>query len=340
MRKQYYIGLDVHKLNTVYAVKDWNGETITKGKVATRYEDLSMVLKAYLKDSMIIVEASTSYYKLYRDFKDNNYDIRVANVIKIRRLIGKDDEVDAIRLADMARLNTLPESYIPDKKIQNLRNLVHLYHKLIGSSTRLKNQIHAVIDKEGLRLDSKSPFTKKWCKELQGKLASIDSIELRYSLEMQQDIEKRVENLKAEILGFVNINFSKEYYLLLSIAGIGETLAPYILADVLPINRFENKKKLRRYAGVIPITSKSDGKIYATYLPKTSSRKLLRYALVEAANLGVRKKDSNLQKYYNKKRKGRKHGQAVMCVASTLSDLVYTVLDSNKPYEEKSCSTC
>lgn len=56
MEKQYYIGLDVHKLNTVYAVKDWNGQTVTTGKIATDYEDLKSVLERYLDNAKYLLK--------------------------------------------------------------------------------------------------------------------------------------------------------------------------------------------------------------------------------------------------------------------------------------------
>jgi len=62
------------------------------------------------------------------------------------------------------------------------------------------------------------------------------------------------------------------------------------------------RKKLRRYAGVIPIKEQSDKKVYATYLPKSSSRRLLRYALVLGANCAARV-DNRLKEYYRKKKK-------------------------------------
>ena len=39
--------------------------------------------------------------------------------IRIRELIVKNDKLDARRLSDMLRLNTFPESFIPDKKLKH-----------------------------------------------------------------------------------------------------------------------------------------------------------------------------------------------------------------------------
>ena len=62
--KKYYIGLDVHKDQTTYAVKDWNGVTVVKGETATQFSDLKNVLGDYLNDSVVAMEACTFYYSL------------------------------------------------------------------------------------------------------------------------------------------------------------------------------------------------------------------------------------------------------------------------------------
>jgi hypothetical protein len=42
--------------------------------------------------------------------------------------------------------------------------------------------------------------------------------------------------------------------------------------------------------------------------------------------------EGRLKQYYKKKLKGNKKAQALMAVASSLSDIVWNVLNSGKPY--------
>lgn len=89
MEKKYYIGLDVHKAQTTYAVKDWNGATIYHGKSATQFADLKRALNKYINNSVIVMEACTNYYHLYKQMKEEKRDVHVANVIRLRKFIGK-----------------------------------------------------------------------------------------------------------------------------------------------------------------------------------------------------------------------------------------------------------
>jgi transposase len=335
MVKKYYIGLDVHKKQTTYAVKDSDGKTIESGKCATQFEDLDSAIGNFFKEGEIIMEACNNYYHLYKKMKEKKIDVHVANVIHLRKIIGKNDRADAARLADMKRLNCLPESYIPDDKIQTLRVMINIYHGLIAESVRIKNQIHAVIDRNCINIPVSDPFTQKGLVCINQYLLENNDFALRNLRDILDMTVQRINNIESEIMGYIKNNFEEEYRLLKSIPGVGDTLVGYLIAEICPIERFINKRKLRRYAGVIPIREQSDDKIYATYIPKHASRTMLRYAIVLAANCAVRF-ENKLQKYYLKKKNGKKknHGKAIMCVSSSLCDIIYNVLKTKKPYQK------
>ena len=118
----FYIGLDVHENMTAYAVRSYKGSIILSGECATRYEDLHKRLEPYLCSCRIGLESCTSYYHIYWGFKKKGYDILVANTLRIRQLVAKDDRLDAERLSDMLRLGSFPTSYYFDNLI-----LKHLY---------------------------------------------------------------------------------------------------------------------------------------------------------------------------------------------------------------------
>lgn len=332
MEKIYHIGLDVHKRRTTYAVRDWDGTLIAKGSTATSYSDLKDVLNEYLSKCKVIMEACTSYYHLYKEMKNDSIEVSVANMIQLRKLVAKNDPLDAKRLADMSRFGTLPESYIPEDKIQKLRGLVNIYHQGVKETVRLSNQLNAALDRNGTRITSKTSLSRIWWMEVVGCLSQDDPA-LRYLAESLRDVNERVVKIRLEMIEYAKRNFNMEFELLKTIPGIGDVIATYLISEICPISRFGNKKKLRRYAGVVPVKEISDKKVYASYLPKHASRNKLRYALGLAANCITKKKDGRLKEYYKKKKKGHTRKHALMCVASSLSDIVFNVLKHKKPYE-------
>jgi transposase len=336
MKCKYFIGLDVHKEKTTYVVRDKLGNILLEGEAPTLYSELHERLKPYLNPSVIGLEASTSYYTLYQEFLKNGYNIKVANTIQLRQLIAKNDKLDAKRLAEMLRLGTLPTSYIPDEKIQRLRSLVQVRHSLMEEKVRSNVRIQAFLDRNGVLMPSYRAFSKRWRYALMQYMGSGDlSMELRHGYDHYVFLEKKTEQLDQELKGYACKHWENEYRIIQSITGFGPVLACYVIAHVLPIERFASNRKLRRYAGVVPTCKESGNKISRGRIPKTSSRKLLRWALIQAAN-SIGKTDTRLGKYYRMKKKQKKNsGIAKVAVASSLVDILYKVLTNRTPYEIK-----
>lgn len=337
-KMKYYIGLDVHKEKTTYVVRDRLGNILLEGEAATLYNELHERLKPYLKSSIIGLEASTSYYTLYQGFLKNGYEIKVANTIQLRQLIAKNDKLDAKRLAEMLRLGAFPCSYIPDKKIQRMRSLVQVRHSLMEEKVRCNARIQAFLDRNGIVMPLYTAFTKKWRHALMQYMGSGDvSMEIRHEYDHFVFLEKKTEQLDQELQGYARKCWKEEYQIIQSVTGFGPVLTCYIIAHILPIERFQSNRKLRRYAGVVPTCKESGNKISRGRIPKSSSRKLLRWALIQAANT-IGKTDTRLGKYYRMKKKQKKNsGIAKVAVASSLVDILYKVLTTKKPYNPKNC---
>ena len=106
MKTTFYIGLDVHKAFTYYAVRDINGAIALEGKSSSIGKDLYEILEPYLHSCIIGLETNTEIYPIYEYFKEKSFDIRAGNTIQLRTLIGKNDRLDAKRLSDMLRLGS------------------------------------------------------------------------------------------------------------------------------------------------------------------------------------------------------------------------------------------
>ena len=328
----YFIGLDIHKKSTYFAVRDRHGAIVKEGEAPSVYSELFRRLEPYLFSSRIGLEATTIYYPLYQGFKQAGYDIHVGNTIHMRQVLGKNDKLDAARLAEMLRLESFPESYVPPQEIQKLRTLVRLRHSLMEERNKSNVRLQAFLSKEGLRLRA-NPFTKRWLAELKECINSERAgPEIRHELEHHQYLAKKVQELNQEMIQQTRKNYEKELELIKSIKGFGEVLSCYIAAEVLPIERFKSEKKLRRYAGVAPMFKESGGKSSRGHIPRGSSRPLLRWALVQAASTTATTK-TKLGSYYQQKKKQKKSSKlAKIAVASNLTNIIYKVLTTQKPY--------
>jgi transposase len=331
---KYFIGLDVHKEKTSYCVRDKLGNILLENETATLYSELEPQLKPYLKTTKIGLEASTSYYTLYHMFLTHGYDISVANTIQLRQLTAKNDRLDARRLSEMLRLGAFPCSYIPDEKIQHLRSLVQVRHALMEEKVRCNVRIQAFLDKNGVMMPPQEAFSKHWRHTLMEYLCmGTVSGELQYEYDHFLFLEKKQGQVEREMKHYTRMNWKKEYTLIQSVTGFGPILACYVIAHICPIERFPSNRKLRRYAGVIPVTKQSGETLSKGHIPKGSSRKQLRWALVQAANTAG-KTDTPLGRYYRKKKKQKKIAAiAKIAVASSMIDIIYKVLTTKQPYQ-------
>ena len=120
--------------------------------------------------------------------------------------------------------------------------------------------------------------------------------------------------------------------LLVSLPGIGDTLATLLVSEIGSVKRFHSGKSLVAYAGLDPKVRHSGTALHHnTNLTKRGSP-YLRGALFLAAAV-ARIYDPELKAYYQKKRdEGRVFREAVIAVARKLTYRVYAVLKRGTPY--------
>jgi transposase len=100
----------------------------------------------------VVIEATYGWYWVVDLLQDLGATVHLANPKALnwgdRRV--KNDVADATDLADMLRLNRLPEAWIAPPAIRELRELVRYRAKLVKLRSGLKSQVHAVMAKEGV----------------------------------------------------------------------------------------------------------------------------------------------------------------------------------------------
>lgn len=118
-----------------------------------------------------------------------------------------------------------------------------------------------------------------------------------------------------------------------TIPGIGPVLGAIIISEFGDISRFDKPSKLVAFAGIDATVSQS-GEFEGTHnvMSKRGSP-YLRKALFQAA-LVASNTDPVLKAYYQKKRaEGKHHKTCIGAVARKMCNIIYAILNNNKPYE-------
>ena len=141
-------------------------------------------------------------------------------------------------------------------------------------------------------------------------------------------LEKQVDDLEIKIKSI----YSKLDNHLQSIPGIGESLAPVILAEIGDINNFSTPSKLTAFAGIDPSENQSGNKKSTDEKISKRGSPYLRHAIYQAAFVASNN-DPVMRAYYQKKRaEGKHHYVALAGVERKILGIVFHVLKEDRNY--------
>lgn len=163
---------------------------------------------------------------------------------------------------------------------------------------------------------------------------SIGSSNRALTFELQQTI-RLIQSIQAEINTLdkqIKLVVDELNTPLMTIPGIGYTIAAIILAEIGDINNFSSPAKLLAFAGMEPSTYQS-GKYNAAKTPMVKrGSTYLRWAIMQAARL-VSMRDSAFSAYMAKKRSEGKHFNVAQThVGKKLIRVIYSLLKNNTAF--------
>lgn len=195
----------------------------------------------------------------------------------------------------------MAESYVP-REVRDLRALVRYRASLVRARTAIKNRVHSLLDRYGLKHGFSDLFGKaglEWLRSLE--LSPLDRLILDGYIEHIECLNRLIRNVEGEIDRRASMD--EDVRLLLSLTGVGVYTALLIKSEIGDIRRFPNCKKLVSWAGLAPSLHQSGNVEYHGRITKQGSR-LLRWVMVEAARTAVRY-DCRLREFYERVRRRR-----------------------------------
>ena len=326
-----YIGMDIHKQFTVAVVKDEQGNKLNEDKFANSEHNFGNFMQKYKpEETKILMESTCVWEYIFEILEAKKYDVKLANPSRTRAIAEariKTDSVDASTLADLLRANLVAESYIPPKEIRRLREITRERRTFVKQTTQIKNKIHAILIKRGIKLEYTTLCNKaiRWMKEKfpdeKIVLHYLDLLE--YHKQKLSEINKTISDAAYE---------DNNAKLLMTIPGIASTRALDIVAEIGEISRFPTANKLCSYAGLVPSIKQSGDTLRFGGLVKQSS-KVLKYTLIETCWNIIRTKESNpLQEFYKKLAKKKGKQKAICAAARKLGCVIHAMLRNQEEF--------
>lgn len=361
-------GLDVHKSSIAGAILKADG-TFTTHQFPTTLDGL-LALKEWIianRCERVVMEATGIYWIPVHAVLETCVEVHVVNPLFIKYVPGrKTDTLDSVWIAEIALNGMFKASYIPPKKVRDLRDLTRTYRKLIEERTRHKNRIHKVFMRAGIRLADvitdlfgKSGMiivtgviegtpidqTLKMVRNQQilkkkdriiraicGELSETDLFIIRNSLDGIRHHDAQIARYENAILS----NLSQDdgtIGILVSIPGIGFTIGSSILAEIGDIRQFKSPKHLVNWAGLAPAVYESAGKTAHGHITKRGS-KYLRTMLIEAAHSIARGKPNRLKHFFARIRSRKGYKKAIVALARKLLSIIHHLLVNHETYVE------
>ena len=331
-----YIGMDVHKNSCYITALDAEGKTIEENEIQT--EDVEKWIKTVDTDCKIAMEASTASKPIYHMIREQGLDVLMAHPAGVRVIAEssqKTDRNDSFHLANLLRMNYLPCSYVPDEKHEQMRSICRYRVSLGQKTTRIKNEIHALLTRNNIRMKQSDIFGAGGLQTLKSlQLNKIDSLLLKFYLDELSYLADKIEYV--EDIMAEQAKHIPEAELLMTIPGIGYYSAMTIIGEIGDITRFPNPKKLVSYAGLSPRLRESGNLSIHGRISKKGSR-VLRWILVTAAHsvLRCRKGNKKLRKFYTHlRRRGKSKQVATVALAKKLLTIIYAMLTTGKKYDD------
>lgn len=329
-----YVGLDVHKNSTQAVVLDDQGNKIKDERFASTIADLDKFIGELDKEIEIVMEASSVWQHLYEYLEDECYKVKLAHPLKTRLIAEariKTDKRDAETLAQLLRVNLLPESYVPHKHARRERQISRHRASLIDIRTMIKNKIHAILRRHGIKHEFSDLFGKGGMEFLRTvRLPVTSRFELDQYIVILRLLNHKIDETKNKIEMFTEVNPAARR--LMQIPGISHYSSLMIMAEIGDIGRFSSSKKLCSYAGLVPSTYQSGETTRHGRITKQGSV-WLRRILIQSANVAIRY-DDVLGKFYRRLSKKKGHNKAIVATARKMLKYIYIMLTLGIKYED------
>jgi transposase len=292
--EQEYIGIDLHKAFFQACAVGTTGERMWEQRWPTTDEGMAGLLMRCGAHSQVAVEASTPTWAFVDRIVDQVGRVQVVDARKTRLKAGyaaKTDRLDARRLADALRRDSVVGIYYPPPAIRDLRELCRYRCHLARQQAAIKQRLHALLLRQGVQPPRVSDLFgvsgTRWLTELQ--LGGWADASLRGAQRLLADVRAQLVPVLTAI---------REVAARDAIAaaldrrpGFGPVLSVTLRAEVGAIERFATGAHLASYAGVVPRVSRSADRVWTGRITKAGSP-WLRWVLIEAAIHQFRRQDA------------------------------------------------
>lgn len=338
--QSFYIGIDVHSTNWKVTVRS-NGLKL----IATTTDPAPVKLKEFMQKRypggtyFSVYEAGFSGYWAHRELEKLGFKNIIVNPADVpttdKEKDRKNDPIDSNKLSRELSNGSLKGIFIPDIKQESIRVLSRSLRQYSQRSAQVKNRVKGLLYFLGLKCEEDS--SKHWSAAYLKQLSEIVFPDENDQFTMECHIEElmHVRRMKTKILKRIRVlsKQNPEICLLRTIPGIGITTGFALYAELIDIKRFTGIDHLASFVGLVPSTASSNDKTTMRGMTNRHCR-YLRYMLIEAAWIAVRKDPVLTLSYSNLVNSGKmKKTRVIVKIAKKLLNRIRAVWKNKEAYQ-------
>jgi transposase len=225
---------------------------------------------------------------IYDVLKPHAVELKVAHPQMLKAITAakkKNDRADAEKLADLLRVNLLPECTMLPTELRELRRILRYRNMVVRTAITMKNKISGLLMEVGATYDKRRLHGQRYFAQLLERVEDVpESVKellklSRGNLDLFTAVQKKL--IKA-LRGHSLIRERVER--LMSIAGVGEILALTWVLEIGDPARFRSSRQAISYCGLCSAQQESAGKEQRGPISKKRN-KHLQTMLIEAAKI-------------------------------------------------------
>lgn len=366
-------GIDVHKKIIVVTIARTDSNNITNYQTksfSTFTEDLEKC-RDWLVDNEtfdVCMESTGKYWIPVFNILETKCNCVITHPKYVRSIPGKKtDKKDSKWIADMFKHGLVEPSFMPPSDIRQLRDLMRYRNKLVNMRTSEKNRfqnsltvsnvqianvvtdvfgktsqtiLKLMLNNPNLTLDDIAPLLNKHLKStpedilksINGNFNDYQSSKMSVCLKHYDSINECIDLIEQQVLK-LTVKYSTEVNLLMSIPGINETSAIFIIAEIgTNMNAFIDDKHLCSWAGLTPRCKESAGKKQSVRIIKAGQ--YIKPLLVECALNAIKDKSCPyIKARYESLKRRRGHKKAIIAIARFLLTCAFHILSNSVPFD-------
>jgi transposase len=283
------VGLDVHKTFIEFVILDRRGDEEHGGRIESSREGLAELLRIVgRRKAQYALEASGSSLWVFEVLADHvgREQVHVTQPHRVRPIansLEKNDGNDAWWQAYLLFEGRLPEAWMPESDIRELRIATRELRSAVDCRSDLIRRFKSHLTQEGLRITVKnfnSPGARQEAAELAQAKSGARGLALTSLLRQIEHLDQEIEGWRADI-SKRRETFPEAKVMADEIPGVGSETGAVLIGELGSPTRYRSAKAYACATGLVPGYRESGGRKMAVGMSRAGSRHA-RWALTRA----------------------------------------------------------